>query len=148
MNKCFIHDFGMSFGLYKCLKVTYMKENYRNPLNRFRFVPQFRDLEQEKVSKFRGVSQEDEIQQTQMMDTVWKEYSRRVRLVFNTDLNSQDRISAITFWLFLQYIFNILNWIVVDFKRMNFKTRKLQTCHRMQHHTADVDRLCVKMRRT
>jgi hypothetical protein len=81
-----------------------------------------------------------------MKQKVRKEYIRRVRLVLDTQLNSQNKFKAINSLAVpvLIYSFTIVNWTVAEIKRLDTKTRKLLTCKRAHHPKADVDRLYLK----
>ena len=78
-----------------------------------------------------------------MKEKVRREYYRRIRAILKTELNSKNRIIALNTLAtpVVQYSFNILNWNLAEIRRMDVKTRKLLTSHRMHHPKADVDRL-------
>ena len=77
-----------------------------------------------------------------------KEYYRRVRLVLTSELNAVNRFEAINTLAvpFVTYSFNIINWKMSEIKRLDTKTRKLLTIHRMHHPKADVNRMYLPWR--
>ena len=77
-----------------------------------------------------------------MTEKVRKEYYRRVRLVLKSELNAANGFEAINTLVVpvVTYSFNIRNWKISEIKRLDTKTRKLLTIHRMKHPKADVNR--------
>ena len=43
----------------------------------------------------------------------------------------------------ITYSINIINWQMKEIKKMDAKTRKLFTMHKMHYPKADVDRMCL-----
>ena len=76
-----------------------------------------------------------------MKEKIRKEYYRRIRLVLETELNSKNRIEAINTSAVpvVQNSFNIINWNLADFNRLDTKTRKLLTSNKMHHPKPDVN---------
>ena len=70
---------------------------------------------------------------------------KRVRLIFNTALNSKNRIIAIhsLALTLVTYSFNSINWNLGELKRIDIKIRKQLTIHRMHHQKSDVNRLYI-----
>ena len=142
--KQFSDDIGMEFGLDKCAKASFTKGRLTSTeAIEIDSETQIRDLDQEEVYKYLGVNEGDGIQHAQMKEKVRKEYYRRVRLVLRTELNSQNRIIAINSLAVpvVQYSYNILNWKMSEIRRMDIKTRKFLTMHKMHHPKADKDRI-------
>ena len=104
-----------------------------------------RDLDQEEFYKYLGVNESDGIQHSHMKETIRKECYCRVRAILKTELNSANRIEAINTLAIpvVTYSFNIVNWTLSDMKKIDTKIRKLMSCNRMHHPTADVDRLYI-----
>ena len=102
-----------------------------------------RELDPGESYKYLGVYECNGINHSAMKEKFRKEYYRRIRVVLMTELNSKNRIVAINTLAapVLQYSYNILNWNLLDLQRMDIKTRKLLTSHRMHHPKADIDRL-------
>lgn len=87
------------------------------------------------------ISEGDDIPQTEMKENVRKMYYWRVYLPLNIELNSQIlRYNNLAHPLVL-YNLNILQRAVVDINRLENKTRKIVTNHRMYQTNTDGDRL-------
>ena len=103
-----------------------------------------KELEQEEVYKYLGVSESNGIQHVTMKEKI-KECYRRVRAILKTELNSANRIQAINAFAIpvVTYSFSMIKWNLSDIKKMDIKIRKLLTCNRMHYSKADVERLYV-----
>ena len=142
--KGFSSDIGMEFGLDKCAKASFLRGTLKKTANMNPDVDTIiRELEPGETHMYLGVHGCNGISHSAMKEKIRKEYYRRIRLVLKTELNSKDRIVVINTLavLVVQYSYNILNWNLLDLQRMDRKTRKLLTSHRMHHPKAGVDRL-------
>ena len=94
--KRFSDDIGMEFGLSKCAKATF-KRGILEKSDHVRLDEEtmIKDLEQEKVYKYLGVDESSGIQHATMKQKLEKKLIRRTRLVLKTELNSNNRITAI-----------------------------------------------------
>jgi len=74
-----------------------------------------------------------------------KEYLRRLRLVWGTDLSSKNKIQASGSLALpvLSYHFGIFNWHHKEVQKLDRKMRKLLTIHGQHHLKADSDHLYV-----
>jgi hypothetical protein len=74
-----------------------------------------------------------------------KEYLRRLRSVFGTELSATNKIQAIGALAIpvLRHGFGITKWHQEEMQKLNRKTRKLLTIYGQYHPKADVERLCV-----
>ena len=104
-----------------------------------------KDIEQEEVYKYLGVDKSSGIQNTAMKEKIGKECYGRVRTILKTELNSTNRIQAINTLAipYVTYSFNIINWTILEIRKLDTKIRKLLTCDRMHHPKAVVDRLYI-----
>ena len=86
------------------------------------------------------------ISHNRMKTTIRKEYTRRVRLILKSQLNSRNKFMAINSLAVpvVTYGFGIVNWTNAELKNLDRKTRKLLTIHRSHHPKADVDRIYLK----
>ena len=87
-----------------------------------------------------GINEGDGIQDAAMKEKVKKEYYRRVRLVLKSELNAAANRFEVINTLAVPvntYSINIRNWKMSEIKRLDTKTRKLLTIHRMHHPKAD-----------
>jgi hypothetical protein len=78
-----------------------------------------------------------------------KEYLRRFRLAFGTELSAMNKIQAIGSLAVpvLRYTFGFVNWHQEELQKLDRKTRKLLTIHRKHRPKADIDRLYVPRNR-
>ena len=62
-------------------------------------------------------------------------------MVLKTELNASNKFEAINTLAIpvATYSFNIINWKMSDFRRMDAKTRKMLTTAKMHHPKSDVD---------
>ena len=69
----------------------------------------------------------------------------RQNTILNTELNSANRIEAINTLAIpvVMYSFNIINWTILEIRRVDTKICKLLTFNRMHHPKADIDRLYI-----
>jgi hypothetical protein len=65
-----------------------------------------------------------------------KEYTRRLRMILKSKLNTKNRITAIEALAIpiLRYSFCIINWRLKEIRKVDRKTRKIPTMYKMQHH--------------
>jgi hypothetical protein len=75
-----------------------------------------------------------------------QEYRRRLRVIFKSELNTRNKITAIGALAVpvLRYSFGIINWRIKEIKQIGRKTRKMLTVYKTPHPKADTDRLYVK----
>ena len=80
-----------------------------------------------------------------MKERLKKEYSRRLRMILKSELNTRNKITAIGALAvsLLRYIFGIINWRIEEIKKYR-KTRKMLTMYKVHHPKTDIDRLYVK----
>ena len=147
--KRFSDDIQMKFGLEKCAKATFKRGKLTETSDlQLDTDTRIRELDQEGVYKYLWISEGDGIQHAAMKEKVSKEYYSRVRLVLKSELNAANRFEAINTLAapVVTYSFNIINWKMSKIKRLDTKTRKLLTIHRMHHPKADVNRIYLPKR--
>ena len=93
-----------------------------------------KNLEQEKVYQYLGIDDSSGIQYTAMKQKLKKELV--TRLIFKTEFNSKNRITAIN-TLVITSSFNIIDWNLSEVKRLDMKIRKMI----MHHPMVDIHRL-------
>ena len=142
--KGFSGNIGIEFGLSKCAEATF-KRGKLEKSGHIRLDEEtiIKDLEQEKVYKYLGVDDSSGIQHATMKQKLKKELVRRTRLILKTELNSNNRITAINTLAIpvITYSFNILYWNLSEVKRLDIKIRKMMTTRSMHHPKADIHRL-------
>jgi hypothetical protein len=75
-----------------------------------------------------------------------KEYIRRSRMILKSKLNAKNIITATGALAIpvLRYSFGIISWRLEEIRKIDLKTRKILTMHKMHHPKVDIDRLHVK----
>ena len=145
--KSFSDCIKMEFNADKCAKVTIKRGKYSSSEN-IELDPSttIRELEQHDTYKYLGVAENTGISHQKMKETIRKEYTRRVRLIMRSQLNSKNKFTAINSLAVpvVTYSFPVVNWTSAEIKKLDVKTRKLLTIHRAHHPKADVDRLYIK----
>jgi hypothetical protein len=140
----FSKDIQMNFGLDKCATATFMKGQLKKSSNIILDeTTTIQDLDQDEFYKYLGVKEKNGIQHGKMKENIRKEYYRRVRLVLKSELNAQNKVTGINTIAvpIISYSFNIINWTVNELIKIDRKTRKLLTVHKMHHPKADTERL-------
>ena len=142
--KKFSDDIGMEFGLDKCAKATFKGgKMVKSEFVHLDMDTVIKSLDQEDVYKYLGVNEGNGIQHSSMKEKIRKECYRRVRALLKSELNAQNRITAINTLAIpvVSYSFNIINWNMSELRKIDTKIRKLMTSNRMHHPKADKDRL-------
>ena len=94
--KSFSDDIGMQFGLDKCAKATFKRGKLVDSENIILEVDTvIKELDQEGTYKYLGVNEGDGIQHAKMKEKIRKECIHRVAAIMRTELNSENRITAI-----------------------------------------------------
>ena len=142
--KKFSDNIQMQFGLDKCAKASFKK----GKLTKTTHIEQddksiIQELDPDGAYKYLGIFESNDIKHATMKEKVRKEYYRRVKMVLKSELNSSNKVSAITALVIpvVAYSINIINWQMKEIKKMDAKTRKLFTMHKMHHPKADEDRM-------
>ena len=134
----------MEFGLSKCTKATFKRDKLEKSDHvQLDEETMIKDLELEKVYKNLGADKSSSIQHATMKQKLKKEFVRRTRLILKTELNSTNRITVIKMpaILVITYNFNIIDWNLIEVKRLDIKVRKMMTTHSMHHPKADIHHL-------
>ena len=82
-----------------------------------------KDLDQKKVYKYLDVNESNGIEQATVKQKLKKELVKIMRLLLKTELNSQNRITAINMLAIpvITYSFNITDWNLSEVKRLDIK---------------------------
>ena len=107
------------------------------------------DLEPEESYKYLGVTEGDGMQHSSMREKIRKECFCRLRSILRNELNAHNRIDAINSLGLpvVTYSFTIINWSLIEIKKVDTKVHKLLTMHRMHHPKSDVNRLYLLARK-
>ena len=126
--KNFSDDIHMEYGLEKCANITFKRgklthsQNFVIDTNR-----EIQELEQGKTYKYAMVEESESIQRQQTKERLQHEYSRRLRMILKSELNTRNKITAIGALAVpvLRYSFGIINWRIEEIKKQR---GKLQRC--------------------
>ena len=122
--KTFSDDIGMTFGLDKCAKATFIKEKlkYTNSIV-LDIDTKFKELDQGETYKYLGAEEDDGIQHGKMEEKIRKACYRRVRAVLESELNAKNKLEAITTLAVpvVSYSFNLVNWNLKEINRIDRK---------------------------
>ena len=99
----------------------------------------------DKVYKYLGILEANEIMHTDMKDKIQKQYNRRVRQLTSSKLNVGSKIKAISSRAVssVRYSAGILKWTKDKLKVMDRKAGKIMTMNRMYHPHSDTDRFYI-----
>ena len=89
-------DIKMEFGLYRCAKESFKRDkkvSAEGILLNDNLVIQ--DLDQAQTYKYLGMEEGEGVQHHKMKVKIRKEYKRRIKLVFKSELNARNKIAAI-----------------------------------------------------
>jgi len=111
----------MEFGPEKCAKIALKRgklvhlQNLVTDINR-----EIQELEQGKTYKYLGIEESEGIQHQQMKERLKEEYSRRLRMILKSELNTRNKITAIGALVvpLLRYSFGIINWRNKEIKKL------------------------------
>ena len=144
--KTFSDNIGMTFGLEKCVKVTFIRGKLKYTSSIVLDTDtKIKELDQEETYKYSGIEEGDGIQHEKMKQKMRKECQRRVRGVPQSELNAKNELEAINTLAIsvVTYSFNVVNSNLEEIKRIDRKFRKLMTLNRMHHPKADVSRMYI-----
>ena len=140
----FSNDIGMKFGLDKCAKCTLRAGKKTHTENmQLDNNTDIRDLEEHEPYKYLGIEENDTIQHAKMREKISKEYVRRVRKICKTQLTNKNKVTAINQLAMpvITYSFGIIDWPQRDINRLDVKTRKMLTLHRVIYRHQCLPRL-------
>ena len=102
-----------------------------------------KDLEADTTYKYLGVEEDDNIQHKKMRENVGKEYLRRLKKICRTQLNPKNKISAINQLAIpiMTYSIGIIDWPQRDIDKLDTKTRKILTLHKITYRNQCLDRI-------
>ena len=120
----------MGFGLEKCAKASFKSGKLVETSDlQCDANTCIKELDQEGIYKYLGMTKGDGIQHSAMKEKVRKEYCCIVRMILRSELNAANRTKAINTLAIpmVTYSFNIINWKVSEIKKLDTKTPKLFT---------------------
>ena len=140
----FSNDIGMKFGLDKCAKCC-LRAGKKSHAENIQLDEDnnIRDLEEQEPYKYLGIEENDTIQHAKMREKIGREYVRRVRKICKTQLTNKNKITAINQLAMpvISYSFGIIDWPQLNINRLDVKTRKMLTLHRVIYRNQCLPRL-------
>jgi len=76
-------------------------------------------MELDETNKYLGIEEGEGIENSQMKDSLMREYYHRVQQILKTELNSKNKITAVNTFAVpvLVYSLGIVNWLEKKLKR-------------------------------
>ena len=144
----FSEDIGMEFRLKKCGMAT-LKKGKLVKCDGI-YLPNHEIMKEvyEKGYTYLGILELDQIKEHKMKNKVTADYKRRLRLIWKSKLNGKNKIQASNTWAvaLLRYGAGIINWKVVELKKIDRTTRKTLTTYGAFHPKSYIDRLYLKLK--
>ena len=140
----FTNDIGMRFGADKCAFLN-IERGQRTLLNKKIVMNglELSELEDGDSYKYLGMDEDVQYQGRLNKESVTKEYYRRVRKIWSSELYSRNKVLAYNSFAIpiLTPTFGILEWSKEEILQIDVKTRKLLTLTGNFHRNSSVDRL-------
>ena len=111
------------------------------------------DLDQAETYRYLGMEGGEGVQHHKIKVKIRKEYKRRIKLVFKSELNARNKIAAINTLEVpvILYSYVVIDWILNEIQDLDRMTRKQLCMNWMLSKKADVDRIylpCQEGRRS
>ena len=119
-------DINMNFGLEKRGRIYLKRLSFQSKMHEgSAFQNDIKELDPRKAYRYLGIEETFDIQHKNEKDKLKKEYLRRLRLVFGTELSAKNKIQAIGSLALqvLRYTFGISNWHQEELQKLDRKTR-------------------------
>ena len=143
----FTNDIGMEFGADKCAFLN-IERGQRIQLNKKIMVNglELSELEDGDSYKYLGMDEDIRFQGKLNKENVTKEYYRRVRKIWKSELYSRNKALAYNCFAIpvLTPTFGILEWTKEEVHQIDVKTRKILTLTGNFHRNSSVDRLYTR----
>ena len=140
----FTNDINMEFGTVKCAYL-YIENGKRKTLGDTIDINglHLEELEEGDTYKYLGQDEAVGLSSPLNKDKVTKEYYRRVRKIWESELYAKHKIMAHNMFAVpvLSPTFGILNWTKDELEKIDIQTRKLLSINGSFHVNSDVDRL-------
>ena len=140
----FSKDIGMEFGADKCAYLHIQKGERSTLGTEFSINGlQLSELKEGESYKYLGMDEDIAIIGDINKEKVTKEYFRRVRKIWNSELYCRHKVTAHNTFAIpvLTPTFGILPWSKDELKQIDIRTRKILTISGSFHLNSDVDRL-------
>ena len=140
----FTKDIGMEFGIDKCAYIYIDRGKKASLGEKLTFQgTELKELEHGEQYKYLGQEESVGYDAELNKERVMKEYYKRVRKIWNSELYSNNKTIAHNIFAIpvITPTFGILNWTKEELEQIDVKTRKLLTISGSFHRNSDVDRL-------
>ena len=145
----FSRDIKMEFGLDKCSKCT-IKEGKKVTSENIQVGEEsyIEDLDEDTTYKYLGIEENTTIEQKKMRERISKEYLNCVKKICKSELTSKNKISAINQLTIpvVTYGFGIVDWPQGELNKLDVKTRKTLTLHKVIYRNQCLDRIYLPRR--
>ena len=142
-------DINMEFGMDKCSKCS-IKKGMKIATEHIQLSPDryIQDLAEDATYKYLGIEENTMIEHRKMREKVQKEYLKRLKSICTSELSSINKITAINQYAIpvVTYGFGIVDWPQRDLDKLDAKTRKMLTLHKVTYRNQCIDRLYVPRR--
>ena len=145
----FSRDINMEFGLDKCSKCTIKKgskiEAEDIQVGEGSYIE---DLTADSTYRYLGIEENETIEHKKMREKIRKEYLRRLKKICKSDLTPKNKITAINQYAVpvVTYGFGVVNWPQVEINKLDVKTRKMLTLHKITYRNQCLDRIYLPRR--
>ena len=145
----FSNDIRMKFGLDKCAKCT-LRAGKKTTTENIQLdeAQDIRELTEQEPYKYLGIEENDNIQHANMRKKAGSEYLSRLKKICKTQLTNKNKITAINQLAMpvLSYSFGIIDWPQTELNKLDIKTRKILTLHRVIYRNQCLPRLYMPRR--
>ena len=147
--RTFSDDINMKFGLDKCSKCTIRKgrkvaaENVQVGEDSY-----IEDLAEDSSYKYLGIEENATIEHKKMREKISKEYLSRLKKICKSELTPKNKITAINQLAIpvVSYGFGIIDWPQCELNKLDVKTRKILTLHKVIYRNQCLDRIYLPRR--
>ncbi|KAJ8281479.1 hypothetical protein GJAV_G00068170 [Gymnothorax javanicus] len=145
----FSKDISMEFGLEKCSKCTIRKGKKVVAENILVGEEScIEDLAEDSTYKYLGIEENAAIEHRKMREKVKKEYLKRLKNICKSELTPKNKITAINQFAIpvVTYGFGIIDWPQGELDKLDIKTRKTLTLHKVTYRNQCMDRINLPRR--
>ena len=142
----FSSDIKMEFGLDKCSKCTIKKGKKIAAENiLIGDGSSIEDLDEDASYKYLGIEENATIEHKKMREKVTKEYLSRLKKICKSELTPKNKITAINQLAIpvVTYGFGIIDWPQYEIDKLDVKTRKWLTLHKVIYRNQCLERIYI-----
>ena len=140
----------MTFGLDKCAAKCTTRAGKKTATQNIQLdeAQDVRELTEQDPYKYLGTEENDGVQHANMRKKAGSEYLSRLKKICKTQLANKNKITAVNQLAMpvLSYSFGIIDWPQNEINKLDIKTRKILTLHRVIHRNQCLPRLYMPRR--